>query len=125
MRAVRDSTYPYHSVGRIRTARCHAPALGSSAVGDAPLAAEPRRTYSGYAASVVNAHACRWRAIAECSQLAATQHYFRNALPTGVSCSIRGNSAGGVLRAARPGWSLTRLRRGKLQKRAVWGLTKR
>jgi hypothetical protein len=37
MRAARDSTYRYHSVRRIRTARCRASSLGGSAVGYAPI----------------------------------------------------------------------------------------
>jgi hypothetical protein len=58
MRAARDSTYPYHSVGRIRTARCRASSLGSSAVSYAPFAPEPRRMYGGYTTSVFNSRPC-------------------------------------------------------------------
>jgi len=124
MRAVRDSTYPYHSVGRIRTARCHAPALGSSALGDAPLAPEPRRTYSGYAASVVNAHACRWRALP--SVLSSRRRSILFVMPCRrVFCRIRGNSAGGVYAPRVPVWSLISASAWQLQKRVVWGLTKR
>jgi hypothetical protein len=124
MRAARDSTHRYHSVGRIRTARCRASSLGSGAVGYAPFTPEPRRTCSGYTASVFNSRLCI-RTHSVSSLFVATPHPCREAVPVGVSCNVRSMApvsfTGPAPGPSRSSW----LRRGKLQKRVLWGLTTR
>jgi hypothetical protein len=113
--------------GAARRARLKVPAsLRGSHSHGAQSRSRPRQAQRGCTVSVVSAHRADG-AHSEYSHFVATPHSYRESVPVRVSCSIRG-SMGSVPFATglhlASGCS-SRLRRGKLQKLVVWGLTKR